>query len=189
MSARLPYDPSAFPTWDPKFPFDLAIAYQDAPTRERAEQLYQRLFDQLEGEYDFQVNWWRLDELAEASLRDRAADAAARADMIILSLRANHELEPVTNAWIEVWLALKEDRKSALVALIYQPGFAHEAVGSVRDYLQTVARLGRMDFFFHAADWTPELPYSLHAIRERAHTITPALEESLTPRFLVPKLE
>jgi hypothetical protein len=185
MSARLPYE-RCYSNWEPKFPFDMVIAYQDPATRTRAERLYASLNEQLETEYDFQSKWWGLHEFASVRLREEAADAAARADMVILALRTGQELPPEANLWIEDWLARKEERVSALVTLMHPTPHAPEEVWPVRSYLQTVARLGRMDFFFHSTETVPDLPYSLVGIRARARAITPVLEESLTPRYAQP---
>jgi len=40
--------------WEPKFPFDLVVAYEDTFTRQRALQLYDHLAQQLLKDYDFQ---------------------------------------------------------------------------------------------------------------------------------------
>ena len=55
--------------WEPKFPFDLVIAYEDNPTRDRAMLLYDRIAQQLLDDYDFQCAWWKLDHL-RARYRD-----------------------------------------------------------------------------------------------------------------------
>ena len=49
--------------WEPKFPFDLLVAYEDALTRDRALKLYDTLAQQLLNDYDFQCSWWKFDHL------------------------------------------------------------------------------------------------------------------------------
>jgi hypothetical protein len=187
MSAFL-YSSSTPDDCETQSPFGLVVAYQDSATREQAARLCTRLQEQVRGEYNFQSTWWSLEDLADPSLRHEAATSAAHADMIILSLSTGQALPANTNPWIESWVSQKEDRKSALVALINKHPPLPQTVWPVRSYLQTVAHEARMDFFFHAAESTPDLPYSLHAIHQRAELITPVLQESLTPRFHNPRV-
>jgi len=137
------------PHWEPKFPFDLVVAYEDSQTRNRALNLYDHLAQQLLDDYDFQCSWWKFDHLANATLRQQASDAAAEANMIILCLHARRGLLPLHRAWIEEWLPRRDGRKSALVAMV---GGAEDAPGAAETtlaYLKRASRLGRMDFFDH----------------------------------------
>lgn len=188
MSIGLPYNRSACHTWTPKFPFDMMVVYEDAATRLCAERLFRRLFENLEDEYDFQGHWNSFAELSDPVTHDEAASAAAAADMIMVSLRTGREVPPHADSWVEAWLNRKEDRPSALVALVQERADSPQSIWPVRSYLQTVARLGRMDFFFHSSEMTPELPKSIYAIRQRSEAITPALEESLSPRYASSKM-
>ena len=77
--------------WAPKYPFDLLVAYDDVATRNRALQLYDRLTKKLADDYDFKCTWWKFDHLRDTALREQAADAAAEANMIILSIHADKE--------------------------------------------------------------------------------------------------
>ena len=137
--------------WEPKFPFDLVVAYEDAETRTRALHLYDHLAQQLLDDYDFQCSWWKFDHLANSTLRQQASDAAAEANMIILCLHGRDGVTAEQRAWIEEWLPRRDGRKSALVAML---GGTDEAGGpsgtsATLNYLRNVARLGRMDFFDH----------------------------------------
>jgi len=153
--------------WEPKFPFDLVVAYEDSETRNRALHLYDHLAQQLLDDYDFQCSWWKFDHLADATLREQAADAAADANMIILCLHARKDLLPVHKLWIESWLPRRDGRKSALVALIGNGEERRADADTMLTYLRRTARLTSMDFFDHAFDL--KLPP-----RPAAVTVTPA---------------
>ena len=175
--------------WEPKFPFDLVVAYEDTFTRQRALQLYDHLAQQLLNDYDFQCSWWKFDHLQNATLRSRAADAAAEANMIILSVRAQPEILPLHRAWLEDWIPRRDNSKAALVALIAGNGKPGNEAGPMLAFLQNAARQGRMDFFTQGFDSTqPKQDSLVDQITKRASTVTPVMHQILqqpmpTPRW------
>ena len=176
------------PHWEPKFPFDLVVAYEDTPTRNRALLLYDHLSEQLAGDYDFQCTWWKFDHLCSHTLREQAADAAAAANMVIVSLRSGLVLPPLAKIWIDSWLSRKEIRKSALVGLIGQLQHSDQATPPVTKYLERTARKAKMDFFIHGFDVANEqVDYSLDTITERARRVTPLMQGILDYRLPTPK--
>ena len=156
-------------TWEPKFPFDLVVAYEDRQTRNRALHLYDHLAQQLLDDYDFQCSWWKFDHLTNRTLAQQAADAAADANMIVLSLHARRELLPLHQAWIEQWLPRRQNRKSALVVLLAGADKQVQEAEPTLVYLRRVARLAHMDFFNHGFDLAlPSREISLPAAAETA---------------------
>jgi len=135
--------------WEPKFPFDLVVAYEDTQTRNRALHLYDHLAQQLLDDYDFQCSWWRFDLLSEPALYQKSADASADANMVVLSLHARKELGPIQKAWLESWLPRRDGRKSALVVIIAGSDEAVQEAEPMLVSLRRAARLARMDFFNH----------------------------------------
>jgi hypothetical protein len=166
--------------WEPKFPFDLVIAYEDHATRDRAMLLYDRIAQQLLDDYDFQCAWWKLDHLREPSLMEQAIDDAVQANMIIVSLHAGQAMPKPATDWLSAWAPNKVGNKSAMVALLNAGGETAQSPHSRQACLHRVARQARMDFFVHSTD-AASLPqfYSAEAIHERARTITPFLENIL----------
>jgi hypothetical protein len=144
-------DASASAThWEPKFPFDLVVAYEDLQTRNRALHLYDHLAQQLLDDYDFQCSWWKFDHLINRTLCQQAADAAVDANMVIISMQARPELLPSHQAWLEEWLPRRPHRKSALVALIAGADERAQEAERMLTYLRRAARLAHMDFFNHS---------------------------------------
>ncbi len=135
--------------WDPKFPFDLVIAYDDTETRRRAMHLYDHLAQQLIDDYDFQCSWWKFDHLANTILQQEAADAAVDANMVILSIRAHQELPAVHKAWLDDWIGRRPHRKAALVVMIADTSQPERDAAQSLACLKNAARVGRMDFFLH----------------------------------------
>jgi len=175
--------------WEPKFPFDLVVAYEDTFTRQRALQLYDHLAQQLLNDYDFQCSWWKFDHLQNATLRSRAADAAVEANMIILSVRAQPEISLLQRAWLEDWIPRRDNSKAALVALIAGTGKPGNETGPMMTFLQNAARQGRMDFFTQGFDATePKQDSLVDQITKRAGVATPVMHQILqqpmpTPRW------
>lgn len=166
--------------WEPKFPFDLVVAYEDTFTRQRALQLYDHLAQQLLNDYDFQCSWWKFDHLQNATLRSRAADAAVEANMIILSVRAQPEISPLQRAWLEDWIPRRDNSKAALVALIAGTGKPGNETGPMMAFLQNAARQGRMDFFTQGFDATqPKQDSLVDQITKRAGVVTPVMHQIL----------
>ena len=166
--------------WEPKFPFDLVIAYEDHATRDRAMLLYDRVAQQLLNDYDFQCAWWKLDHLREPSLMEQAVDDAVQANMIIVSLHAGRALPKIAMDWMDAWAPGKVGNKSALVALLSMSGPGNDVAQGRQAYLQQVARRARMDFFLHSIDACcgPQI-YSEEHIQDRARAMTPLLDNLL----------
>lgn len=138
--------------WDPKFPFDLVVVYEDKLTRNRALHLYDHLAQQLFDDYDFQCSWWKFEHLLNPTIRHQAAEAAVEANMVLLSLHARDQLTSLQQTWIDEWLPKRDTRKAALVALIAGGTESGIEKTPLVTYLQNAARLGGMDFFTHEFD-------------------------------------
>src|SRR5204863_6333554 len=78
--------------WQPKYPFDLVVAYEDVATRNRAMQLQDHLSRQLNDDFDFRCAWWNFNHIADPTLREQAIDDATSANMIVISLHSGNEL-------------------------------------------------------------------------------------------------
>jgi hypothetical protein len=166
--------------WEPKFPFDLVVAYEDTTTRNRAMQLYDHLAQQLLDDFDFQVSWWKLDHLENLKLCEQAADAAAAANMVVVSLRGNHPLPPAFDRWLQIWTPRRASQKSALVMLLGANEQDPDESRRLQARLHQLARQAKMDFFAHAYELpAPELSFSIESLTQRARTVTPVLEEIL----------
>jgi hypothetical protein len=82
---------------------------------------------------------WNFRVLAVPEIGNSAAQAAAQADFVILSMHCKAQLSVQTRDWIERWSGLITDNRSALVALLDQPGMKRGTVTSTLDYLRKVA--------------------------------------------------
>ncbi len=176
------------PHWEPKYPFDLVVAYEDLASRKRALQLYDHLAGQLLDEYDFQCAWWKFEHLQDRHLVARAADAATDANMIIVAVRDGLQLPATAKRWIEKWLPFKTDRQSALVALIVEPHAAAGGSCPVQVYLRNVALQIGMDFFCHAFG-SPEAErvHARETIEQPAQAMPPLLAHMAQHKAAIPR--
>jgi hypothetical protein len=173
--------------WEPKFPFDMVIAYEDKSTCERAFSVCDHLIQELQNDHDVQQSWWRFHYLHDPQLLASAIEGALGADMIILSLNNAKEVPWITRRWIEGWLDQKDGRHQALVALVDNTPSPRCADCPILRYLNSVAHIARMDFFSHAFPAAPLRVNSPFAtVSERGTTLTPLLEEILRRPVHVP---
>lgn len=178
--------------WDPKYPFDLVIVYEDTTTRNRAVALYDHIAQSLVDDYDFKSSWWSYSEFANQAALDKAADMAGNANMVILALRSHSDPDPRLQQWMDAWLERKGTQKCAMVTLIagFRPGQTEAC--PLQRQLHSIARSGQMDFFSHYFD-TPAAPYQAHSrhiipeISERASLVTPLMEEILDQKISFPR--
>ena len=135
--------------WEPKFPFDLVIAYEDEGTRARAFALCDHLVRELRDDHDTRQSWWKFSFLYDPRLLEHATEAALTANMIIVSLNNGKELPFIARTWIEGWLRQKNGHDSALVALVDNTPSSRCSDCPMLRYLNGVAHKAGMDFFPH----------------------------------------
>jgi hypothetical protein len=162
-------------SWDPKFPFDLVVAYDDTATRICAMRLYDSIAQQLIDDYDFQCSWWKFEHLANPILQQEAADAAIDANMVILSLRPHRELPAIHKAWLDDWATRRSHRKAALVVMVADSTDPETDARESLLHLRNLARVGRMDFFLHGFELPkPSSDIPLVALPDRVSSLPPA---------------
>ncbi len=129
--------------------FKVAIIYEDSAAGKRARHFYNRVIRELVDECDFSLELWNFEVLAVPEIGNAAAKAAAQADFVILSMHRKAPLSVQTRDWIERWSGLITDNKSALVALLDQPGMKRGTAASTLDYLRKVADRNGISFYTH----------------------------------------
>ena len=87
---------------------------------------------------------WRFDVLAIPEVRNAAASAAAKADLVIISNADCTELPGKVEEWLEMWMWLIDQTNPALLALFGSPRNESEPV---RKKLQRITHNNGIDFF------------------------------------------
>src|SRR5271165_1142229 len=129
--------------------FNVVIFYEDSAAGKRAKHFYNSVNRKLLDECDFSLELWNFQVLAFPDIGNSAAEAAARADIVIFSMHRKARLSFHTSDWIERWSGLIGDDRSALVALLDQPGMSRGTVASTLDYLRKIADRKGISFYTH----------------------------------------
>jgi len=127
--------------------FNVVIFYEDGNAGKRAKDFYDTVIRQFEGECDFNLELWHFQIIAIPEIGDSTAHAAARADLVILSLHGKAELTVEIRNWVEKWTRLIGDRDPALVALLDNPQKRGGTATSTLAYLRSLARRHGVSFF------------------------------------------
>jgi hypothetical protein len=129
--------------------FNVVILYEDVPAGRRAKRLYDKLNHELEDECDFNLKLWNFQVLGIPEFGESAMEAAAQADLVILSLHGKAGLPAEIKQWIETWTGQIIDRTPALVAVVDKPSARAGTAASTLAYLSSVANRTGIDFFAH----------------------------------------
>jgi hypothetical protein len=124
---------------------NVATVYQDSLTRYWATELWDRV-RQVIGNGGICRQSWRMSELTDPKVFSDAVQAAAAADVLVISMRDRGEWPMGLQLWFDAWLPKRAGRTGALVALIGVPGEPSAASGRAYSYLETAARQAGLDF-------------------------------------------
>ena len=153
---------------------DALVVYEDFATGLRARRALDQTVRPLESHAEVQVHLWRFDLLGEPGLRQRAAQQAAEADIVFLSMHGQSALPKPVNLWFEEYLAQRGGEPHALaVSLDGRATQMAEALGAA-------ARLAGVDVFVHLEEPREEMESSIESIRHRADTRTRILDRFLS---------
>lgn len=121
----------------------VALIYQNFAVGVRARSFFEKLASALDTMLEEEM--WDFDALAMREMRNAAATAARKADVVAVSVSPQLDLPGTVRAWFDMWLWILEEERPALVALL--DSFKEANILPVYDYLNCVARRGRIDFF------------------------------------------
>ncbi len=132
--------------------FKVIIVYEDFHSGLRAMQLYERLTKQLAHECRFPLNLWKCDILGIPPVAEFAADAAASADLVMISLDLDAKIPAKLKTWIETWAGRRIPMDAALVALFNRESRPIGGFSSASAYLCDGASRGGMKFLAEAEE-------------------------------------
>jgi len=133
----------------------VSAAYEDRATEGRVNDFCQSLSRDLGQQCEIGRGMWPASELRLPQLRSIAADDAARADLIIISVHPAESLSDEMKGWVDQWLKRK-DRRAAVLLALFDP-VSRGVSSAMAAYLQAVARRGSMEFVALSQE-TPEDP-------------------------------
>jgi hypothetical protein len=153
------------------------VIYENKATRDRAIQLCDSLVRNFWSDLSLEFTWWKFDYLHDPEISRLAAEAAARADMILFSAHARRELPPPVKSWIESWLRRREKRSAVLIALVGLATDQFKGLSPIHIYLREIAERGEMDYLPHVLQTVTErADISTEAITNRAEKVTSVLD-------------
>ena len=157
---------------------DLALkvvtVYQDSLTQHWATELWNRV-GQLIGNRGVCHRFWKIGELTDLRFFTEAVQAAAEADVLVVSIRDIGDLPLNLHVWVNAWMPRRAGHAGALVALIGVPSQPDVQSGYAHAYLDTIARQAGLDFLPRERR-LPEAPFALSGLvksGQTANTIVP----------------
>jgi hypothetical protein len=126
-------------------PCQFLVVYEDAVAHDLAMEVCGGVMARFEAELAFAFSFWKIKDLNDPASAHRAAEAVARADIILFSLPA-HDLSPETSQWLDACVQARTKAEGALALILTEPPVADLAVGALLSRLQFAARLLQMDF-------------------------------------------
>jgi hypothetical protein len=93
------------------------VVYEDSSTESRVDEFCQGLSLELGQNCRLDKQMWPLSELRMPQLRAIAANEAANADLIIVSVHPAERLPDAVQSWIDLWARRKGNRPGVLLAL------------------------------------------------------------------------
>jgi hypothetical protein len=107
--------------------------------------MQEQLTRQLGHSFTFSVSWWSLKSFWHPKMRQVAADAIAKADIILFALLSGGELPQALTKWIEERLLHKTTHRVTLLALLETGGMIVPRLSSAEIYLSHLASEAGVD--------------------------------------------
>jgi hypothetical protein len=123
----------------------VAVIYEDLATRRLAIRLCDRLFQDFQGDLDFEITWWGAKYIGETEIAREAAAAAAGADVVVVCFQPEGDFAPETRVWFESWALQRELPDGALVAVAV-PADRSMSSASKGFFLRLMAERARLEF-------------------------------------------
>lgn len=155
---------------------EVAVIYEDIPSRDSAIRISQHLANQFARDLDFTFSWWKFKYLSDTELAAEAAQAASRSDLVMFATRSDRNLPAEVKNWVEQWLPWRIGREGAFTALTKEtqhPDFQSSPLG---EYLATICRRTGMELIAPTNLMNQD---AWSNIRSRERQVTPVLDEIL----------
>jgi hypothetical protein len=125
----------------------VVIIYEDNAAGRRAKHFCGEVLRELVDACDISLDLWNWQVLGLFQVADTALQAAARADVVILSMHGTAELPATTKDWIERWSQRIADSMPMLVALVTPAKTERGTVASTLSYLCSLADENQICFW------------------------------------------
>ena len=157
--------------------FDVVVIYDDPSAARRAMKFFTELVREFGDEFEFHCELWRFDWLDLPKIRAAAVLESCVADLLIVAAQCDADLPAPVKDWLNRCIAEKTPGSAGLVAMLESHRSWNDMQCRTRQFLQSAAIRGGLDFFLHEVD-LPEIRPELTSkdVQERANTISTVLE-------------
>jgi hypothetical protein len=146
--------------------YSIVLIYENQPTLERAHHFGESLKRQLGESIPWTTDAWELSMLQVPPVRRAATDAAAIADIVLLSLEGYDELTDGFKAWMEEWGGRLLGESPILIALFSAPGKKYRTLAASLEFLGEIAETCGLTFLHSLGDsvveYRPQKSAQLH---------------------------
>ncbi len=142
--------PRVWQRWKEARHLSLLVTFEDSSTGSRVKEYRQNLSHHLGQECRIIEHVWLFNMFRLRELREIAAEEAAAADLVIISMHETPQLPADLKAWLELWLQQKGERRPLLLALLDPT--KEGATRAVETDLRRAARAGGVEFLVES--WT-----------------------------------
>jgi len=145
-------------------PCQFLVLYEDAVAHDLALAVCEQLLTRFGSELAFAFSFWKFKDLDAPASAQWAAEAVARADVILFSLQARDPAPAAVN-WLDTCARARTKMEGALAVLVTGPRNAGLVIEALLSRMQFIARRLRMDFLPlvppspDAATETPPQPF------------------------------
>jgi hypothetical protein len=126
-------------------PCQILVLYEDAVAQDVAMEVCGRLLARFEAELAFAFSFWKFKDLDNPVSARWAAEAVARADIMLFSL-PGRDLSPETMNWLDLCVQARTKAEGALAVMVTGPHDMDLVVEGLLSRLQFAAHRLRMDF-------------------------------------------
>jgi hypothetical protein len=166
----------------------VVVLYEDPPVREIAVDFCDHLVRRFWDKCGFEVSWWSFAQLRELAAAREATRRAKAADLIVVAVQQDPDIDPLAQAWLETGLKQRGEREGALVGLTSAAAEPNERALQKHMYLRNLAHRSGLDYLTCVpSDVGSGALDSCETCTERAGQVTTVLTEILrqreTPHF------
>jgi len=122
------------------------LVYQDPLTREWASQAHAKL-EQVAGARNLCSTWWKVGDFSHPGVLAGAVSKAMQAELIVIAVRGSEGLPLPFYFWVNAWLPHHLSGNGILIGLLGATNPGEPESGRIREYLRSIARHGRFQFF------------------------------------------
>jgi hypothetical protein len=143
-----------------KRPFGLVIIYDHESAQTEARRLIERLLNCIPA-VDVHCDALSFCEITHAELQAETIELARDCDLLVLATLNRADATPGVAQWLDLWLAKRRAKETALVSLAGHAGSTSNADGSLHEHLWGISERHRLPYFssnlvLSAAAETPE---------------------------------